>query len=182
MAVDATYNQSNYGAQGGDLDVIGSTGTLEVYGVLDVKSGGSLKLAGTAIAKSAAELNLVGDYGDVESVVGLSTSSTGTVAVAGVGVSLLSSTGSTGARAHFTLAAPAAGVRKVLAAIDAAAGKTAVVETNAPGVSIGYVKAYTQATFNAKDETLELIGVSATKWAIVSNVNAVALTTDYDTT
>lgn len=51
------YNVKNYKEQGGERDVIG--GSLDVVsgGEIDVESGASLKLAGTAIAKTAAQIN-----------------------------------------------------------------------------------------------------------------------------
>lgn len=56
-----SYNTSNYTEQGGARDVIG--GSLDVVsgGELDIESGASLKLAGTAIAATAAEINQVAD-------------------------------------------------------------------------------------------------------------------------
>lgn len=51
------YNASNYTEQGGARDVIG--GSLDVIsgGELDIESGGALKLAGTQVTATAAELN-----------------------------------------------------------------------------------------------------------------------------
>lgn len=48
-----TYQPKVYRTSGGDKQVVASGGEI------DVESGGSLKLAGTAIAATAAELNLV---------------------------------------------------------------------------------------------------------------------------
>ncbi len=50
-------NVKNYKEQGGERDVIG--GSLDVIsgGEIDVESGASLKLAGTAISKTAAQIN-----------------------------------------------------------------------------------------------------------------------------
>jgi len=51
------YNTKNYKEQGGERTVIG--GSLDVVsgGELDVESGASLKLDGTAISKTAAQIN-----------------------------------------------------------------------------------------------------------------------------
>ena len=51
-------NVSNYKEQGGARDVIG--GSLDVVsgGEIDIESGGALKIAGTQVTASAAELNL----------------------------------------------------------------------------------------------------------------------------
>lgn len=53
-----TFNAANYDEQGGARDVIG--GSLDVVsgGEIDIESGGALKIAGTAITATAAELNL----------------------------------------------------------------------------------------------------------------------------
>lgn len=50
------------GEQGGARMTIGSGGSLDVLsgGEMDVESGGALKIAGTAISASAAQINLVG--------------------------------------------------------------------------------------------------------------------------
>lgn len=51
------YNTKNYKEQGGERTVIG--GSLDVVsgGEIDVESGASLKLAGTAVSKTAAQIN-----------------------------------------------------------------------------------------------------------------------------
>ena len=53
--VDATYQPKVYRTNGGDKQVVASGGEL------DIESGGTLKLAGTAIAATAAEINEVAD-------------------------------------------------------------------------------------------------------------------------
>lgn len=52
-----SYNTDNYREQGGSRTVIG--GSLDVVsgGEIDIESGGALKLAGTEVTASAAELN-----------------------------------------------------------------------------------------------------------------------------
>lgn len=56
---DATYEPKVYIEQGAERQVIKSGGSLDVEsgGELDFESGASLKIAGTAITSSAAELN-----------------------------------------------------------------------------------------------------------------------------
>lgn len=171
MAEDNTYQGAVRRHQDNNKLEIGSTGTLDNYGTLTNKAGASVSNAG-AITNSGA------GYGadQVATAIGLSTSSTGAVAVSAVGIHYISSTGSTGSSATFSLAAPAAaGIQKTIIAANAAAGKTAVV-TCAAG-SINYTKAYTNATFNAKDECLVLQSISTTKWIVVANTGSVALTT-----
>jgi len=60
-AADATYVAKIYTEIGGARQVIASGGSLDVEsgGELDIESGGALKLAGTAVTASAAELNAV---------------------------------------------------------------------------------------------------------------------------
>jgi hypothetical protein len=56
---DGTYQPKTYREQGGDRHVIASGGSLDVEsgGELDIESGGALKLAGTAVTATAADLN-----------------------------------------------------------------------------------------------------------------------------
>lgn len=58
-----TYQPKVYKEAGGDRQVIASGGELEVEsgGWIDVESGGQLRLAGTAVTATAAELNAVAD-------------------------------------------------------------------------------------------------------------------------
>lgn len=58
---DSTYQPKVYHQLGGDRQVVASGGSLDVEsgGELDIESGGALKLAGTAITSSAAELNIL---------------------------------------------------------------------------------------------------------------------------
>ncbi len=53
--VDSTYQPKTYRTNGGDKFVVASGGEI------DVESGGSLKLAGTAVTATAEELNRVAD-------------------------------------------------------------------------------------------------------------------------
>ena len=60
MAADTTYQSKVYRKQGGAEFVVADGGkqTVESGGEIDVESGGSLKLAGVAIAGTAAQLNI----------------------------------------------------------------------------------------------------------------------------
>ena len=164
MAEDHTYQGAVHSIQDGNKLEVGSTGAIDNYGT--ITNSGSITNSGAGTVRD-----------QVATAVGVSTSSTGAVAVSAVGTHYLSSTGSTGGSATFTLAAPAAaGVEKFIIASNAAAGKTAVV-TCATGTSINYTKAYTNMTFNAKDEAVLLKSISTTKWAVAANTGAVALST-----
>jgi hypothetical protein len=57
LAADATYGPKIYKKSGGDELIVASGGTI------DVESGGSFKLAGTAVTASAAELNALASTG-----------------------------------------------------------------------------------------------------------------------
>lgn len=54
-----SYNVANYTEQGGARRVVASGGSLDVEsgGELDIESGGALKLAGTQVTATAAEIN-----------------------------------------------------------------------------------------------------------------------------
>lgn len=56
---NATYGPKAYREQGGDRFVVASGGSADVEsgGEIDIESGGALKIAGTAVTASAAELN-----------------------------------------------------------------------------------------------------------------------------
>lgn len=56
---DATYQPKVYREQGGDRQVCASGGSIDVEsgGEIDIESGGALKLAGTQVTATAAELN-----------------------------------------------------------------------------------------------------------------------------
>lgn len=57
------YTPKTYRENGGDRHVIASGGSLDVEsgGEIDIESGGALKLAGTALTATAAELNAMAD-------------------------------------------------------------------------------------------------------------------------
>ena len=56
-----SYNASNYNEQGGARTVVGGSLDVATGGEIDIESGGALKIAGTAIAATAAEINNVAD-------------------------------------------------------------------------------------------------------------------------
>ena len=66
-----SYNAKVYREQGGEKMVIASGGeiTVESGGSVDIESGGALKLAGTAISASAAELNKAADKDTLQDLV-----------------------------------------------------------------------------------------------------------------
>jgi hypothetical protein len=71
-----------------------------------------------------------------------------------------------------TIAAPAAGRLLVISQLDAGTvGNTVTLSAGA------YETGKTTATFNAKDETLVLFGISATRFVVVENIGSVALST-----
>jgi hypothetical protein len=56
-------NTKNYIEQGGDRTVIGGSIDVVSGGEIDIEAGGALKIAGTAVESSAAELNKLKDAG-----------------------------------------------------------------------------------------------------------------------
>ena len=60
---DTTYTPATYREQGGSRFVVATGGSLDVEsgGEIDIESGGALKIAGTAIDATAAEINAVAD-------------------------------------------------------------------------------------------------------------------------
>jgi hypothetical protein len=194
-----SYNATNYTEQGSTRMVIGGAIDIISGGEIDIESGGALKIAGTAVTATAAEINKVDGYtgtsanlntlagslavATVTNAVSSTAGSTSFAAVTQNGVTLLSCTGSTASSlCGFRLPAPAAGVRKRLiatAGIDAT--HDAIVETNAAGVTIGYAATNHRLAFDALDEAVVLEGISATKWIVASNEGGVALSTDFTT-
>ena len=194
MAVDQTLQTRVLKGQT-DVD-----GALDVNsgGEIDIESGASLKLAGTAITATAAELNKLDTFTGTAAQLNTATANiptlgvetaanpvsttngtTADVTIAQTGLTLLTCTGSTAtATCCFKLPAPAVGVRKQVTAykgIDAT--HIAAVETHAKGTHVGYTAANHRLTFNALDETVELLGASATQWILISNTGAVSLST-----
>lgn len=105
------------------------------------------------------------------------TSETTLTAIANTGVSILSNTTTT--TKAYLLADPVAGRRKtIMNASGSTLGKTVTVASTASGYSslTTLNSTSTVLTFTTADSSVELIGVSATKWQIVANVNTVACT------
>ena len=70
------------------------------------------------------------------------------------------------------IAAPAAGRFLIISQLDAGTvGNTVTLTTGQ------FSAAKTVATFNAKDETLVLFGISATRFVIIENIGSVAIST-----
>jgi hypothetical protein len=168
MAEDKSYQSAIHATNGGTVLQVGSTGTIELYG--------NLVNVGAAGIRSV-----------VASAIGASTSTTGATAVGSTDVTMISSTGSTGASAFFRLAKPSAvGIEKRLLVTSATTGKTAVMETTGLSVSVGYTKTYHRITFNAADQFVLLHGSSANRWAIAaagspSSTNSIAFSTNWTT-
>ena len=158
-------NVSNYKEQGGARTVIG--GSLDVVsgGDMDIESGGALKIAGVAVTASAAQINASGALEDNNTL--LETEGT-TKACLVNGVTLIA--GGTGI-ADMTLAAPVANARAIIRIASLSSGS--VVVTCAEGVTVD--GANDIMTFDAAEETIELVYKSATEWAIVRNDGGVAL-------
>lgn len=200
MAEDKTYQGAVRHLQDNNILEVGSTGTLDLWGVgsvqsgstltvksggsLDVAAGGALKIGGTQMTASAAAIALSADNLATETInnaVSSSDGSTSRVALAQAGVTLLSCTGSTAsANCLFYLPAPVAGAEKTLIAYKGVdATHTAEVEVNAKTVTIGYAAANHAVKLNALDEMVRLRGVSATKWIVISNEGSAVVSTNF---
>ena len=120
--------------------------------------------AGTLLTPTNAELNQAADNS------GKVAAGSTTANLANWGVSTL---GSTGATATFTLTAPVAGVEKELLATSTSvqnvdSGSTTVTFDGTTGIRL---------ILNNSNEGVALRGLSTTRWFIVSNTNSVAVST-----
>lgn len=125
---------------------------------LNVVSGGSF------VAEAGSSLSVSGSL-----VRGTETGSTATAFV-NYGITRF---GSTAPTKTFTMAAPAAGVEKVLFCTQASATGECWVDCGSGVQASG--KRYLE--FNATSDSVTMIGRSATVWDIVSNVGSVASAT-----
>ena len=191
MTQDVTYGQSNYRAHGGALDVIGSSGIMEIYGDIDVKSAGSIDVeSGGAIAVASGGGIDIASGGDIDLASGghLDVASGGYIDIAtggylkipvsnastavtadNCGITLLATT----AAKTTKVAAPVAGCVKYF--YTTAAG-TANHKVQRATTTFTFNAADTALTFNAVGETVTLVGVSATKYIIAANVGGVTST------
>jgi len=127
---DESYQPQTYREQGGDRFVVASSGSLDVEsgGEIDIESGGALKIAGTAIAASAAELNIL-DTATVTAAklnrIELSPVETTTSAQATFqGIVTVSSTSSTGVGVYELAPPAAAGIMCVVSCLGTTGGVT----------------------------------------------------------
>ncbi len=82
---------------------------------------------------------------------------------------------STGAAKAYTMAAPVAGVHKVL---TCTAGSTVTGAVHTVTLASGTFDGTNHiATLNAEAETITLVGLSSTAYAVIANVGSVALST-----
>jgi len=168
MASDASYNASVYTKQGSTELVVDSSGVLTLEGTLNstgtitVSAGGTLSVAGTISLTTAGVLK--------HSVVSETTAAN----LSESGVSVVSSTGT---KELYTIDTPAAGVTKYIYCDSASATGFVNVYTGATSITFGETTDNHYLKFNAAEEAVSLVGISATKWGIVGNVGSVAATT-----
>jgi hypothetical protein len=180
------YNAPNYMQQGSTKLVIG--------GEIDVT--GSLKMSGTKVTATAAELNKMDgvtataaqlNRAGLDATAALTNSahsstegSTGYTTLAAGVLSVCSASGSTtGALVVFKLPTPAAGMVKALVSPTT---HLPVVETAAKTININYTKTYHRIALAGKDTRCLLMGLSATQWAVVAASSAgVTLSTNIST-
>ena len=178
--------------QDGNVLEVGSTGTVRVFGNLKLGSSGSSGSTGkTKVTQAVAFAGSGYAAQQVQTknnAVSTTKGSTGFVALSGLGLSILSATGSTVGLVGFRLPHPvAAGVRKQIFAKECSTGVgVAVVETTSKDVHFGTTSStahsgYHRLTLNAREEAVELIGLSTGAWGVISNVGSVALSTNFTT-
>lgn len=153
--------------ESGDLVFYNLSGTEiarfdESTAMLDIAT---LGIDGTAVTATAAQINAVGALENNNTL--LETDGT-TKACLVNGVTLIA--GGTGI-ADMTLAAPTANARAVIRIASLSSGN--VVVTCAASVTVD--GSNDEMTFDAAEETIELVYKSATEWAIVRNDGGVAL-------
>lgn len=156
-------NTVNYTEQGGDRTVIGGSLDVASGGELDIESGGALKIGGTAVGATAAELNKL-DLSAVTETVTEATKASGITAGSRV-VKITGGTGFTGLVLPLPTAAEV-GMVKQITLDTITSGSVAMTLTN---IAIGG-SAATTATFDAAGETLVLIGgVAGTtyRWHVI---------------
>ncbi len=139
---DATYaGQSNYQEQGGGRTVIG--GELDVVsgGRIDIEDGGSITQPVQTLGSSQVATNVTN--------FGLTTITATT-------------TGPT-----YTVAAPVAGVTKIIACTANTSSGTAVINSNSTGVSFT-TSGDNEITMNSIKDRVILVAASTTSWIISS--------------
>jgi len=188
MAESSGYSAPIHMNQGGKVMQVGTSGDLEVYGDIDVKSAGQINLeSGGAIdIASGGQVDVAsGGHIDLETGGYIAAASGGYVTLAdgsyltlpfvaattgtpitNFGVTTINSTGAAKA---FTLAVPGPGRLKAIIC-------TGVAGTSAPLTvsTTGTIDGGTVATFNADKDALWLMGVSATAYYVLSNNGTVA--------
>lgn len=147
---DSTYQPKVYFDQGGNR--------------LNVVSGGSLSMESGSTLTVAGSMTTSGTF-----IRPTETGSTGTAFV-NYGITRF---GSTAPTKTFTMAAPAAGVEKILFCTQAAATGECWVDCGSGVQASG--KRYLE--FNATYDSVTMIGRSATVWDVISNVGSVASAT-----
>jgi hypothetical protein len=151
------YNSLNYTEQGGSRGVIG--GSLDVVsgGEIDIEAGGALKIAGTAVTSSAAELNQLHGLAVGAGAIVLNTTGAAAIDAASNGKTYVA-TKADGATT-FTLPAPAAGLAGVRVRFVQTANQNLVIDGTADKMVVfggdGTSKTATFSTLN------ELIGAGA---------------------
>lgn len=162
-AVYSDYKSLAAQAMAGDLGAIGRAISTLLGLVGDVTPG-------TAKASRAVILDANGAIDTITVTTGkVSVTDASTAAnLSNSGITTLSSTATSAA---YTMAAPAAGIKKV---ITQTGPSTAITVTLASGTFDGTNQI---ATFNASKDTIELVGLSTSRMAVVSNIGSVAFST-----
>jgi len=126
-------------------------------------TNGTAMLAVTAVAAGGDVTTAISGVGGI---MGVETASTA-AALAAVGIANLTAT----TAKTYTLSAPFAGAVKHIIKTGAS---TTILTVNA-GAGVTFDGTNDDLTFNAANEAVTLVGLSATRWGVVSNTNGVGI-------
>lgn len=173
MAIPTDWKAEATNCATGDINAIGRS----IRNIMETLSGNSTSGAGlldvTAGTVTASKAIVVDSSKTIDTLtvttpkVGVTDASTA-AAISNTGITTISSTATSVA---YTMDPPAAGVRKTL---HQTGSSTAVTVTLTSGTFDG---TNGRATFNAAADSLELVGLSTARFAIVGNIGSVALST-----
>jgi len=180
MAEDTSYNAVIHVLQGGKTLEVGSSGVVDLYGAVNLKSGGALDVesGGGIDIESGADIDIEsgghvdlasGGYIDIESgayvLLPVTTASTAST-ITNYGLTIIAST----AAKTYNIAAPGVGTVKHICVTG---GSTAIRVVQRLTTAFTFNAADTKLSFNAIEDAVILLGVSATKYVIMSNVGSV---------
>ena len=159
----------NYHDNGGDTFIVGGDIEVKSGGEIDIESGGALKIAGTAVTASAAEINQLDGLAVGTGAATLVTAASTNVAAADNGKVLIA-TKADGA-STFVLPAPAAGLAGVAVTILQSVDQNLVIDGTADKMIVfggnGTSKTATWSTGGEKRGAGAYCVCTGTMWLVV---------------